>query len=249
MGAGAWTPAQGSAYNKLALNYFYSDRYFGPTPTGFEDFTNLNLTYYGEYGLLDALTVFGSIPLQRLTQTQNGRTIDTYGVGDTDLGLRYRVLAEPFVLSGQFIFKMPYFYDANDSLPLGNGQEDFDFRVLAGKSFGLFGYGGVEAAYRYRVGPPADEFRYLVEYGLDVTAALYGRIKLDGIAGLNNGEDSVDVSGNPTLANQFDLGKLEFTGGYKLTDRWWTEFTVTPNLYGSNTLRGVNFQFAAVYVF
>lgn len=72
--AGAWTPAQGSAYNKLALNLFYGGSSFGRTPSGFQRFTDLDLTYYGEYGLRDDLALLGSLPLKSLTQTQDGHT-------------------------------------------------------------------------------------------------------------------------------------------------------------------------------
>jgi len=245
--AGAWTPPQGDSYNKLAFNFFYADSTFGPSAPGFQYFSNVNLTYYGEYGLLDDLTLFGSLPLARIAQRQNQLTTDTWGVGDVELGTRYRLLLEPLVVSGQFIYKFPYLYDADDSLPLGNGQNDFDFRALFGKSLGRFGYAGLELGYRLRLGAPSDEFRYLVEYGIEPLDQFYLRTKLDGILGLNNGDPTRDSSGNPTLANQFDLGKVEFTAGYEVVEHWFLEFTATPNLYGSNTLRGGNLQFAVIY--
>ncbi len=246
---GAWTPEQGSAYHKLAANYYYGDSMFGRTPAGFDEFTNLNLTYYGEYGLLDSLTLYGSLPVARVTRTDFDDEVDNWGVGDVDLGVRYRWLPEPVVVSTAFLVKLPYFYDEDDRLPLGNGQEDFEFRLLLGRSLGSLGYFGVEGAYRYRREDPSDEFRYLIEYGIDVTETLYLRTKLDGIQSLANGDEVSGSPGNPTLANEFDLGKMEFTAGCRFADHWSGELTFTPDLYGRNTLRGYNFQLAVVFAY
>jgi hypothetical protein len=250
--AGAWTPSEGSAYQKFALNYFDSSESFDRAQdraNGFKSFTDWNLTYYGEYGLLDKLALFGSLPVKRISQKDNNGRSTTYGVGDTDVGLRYRILADPLVLSTQFLFKIPYFYEKSARLPLGNGQEDFEGRLLVGKSLGRFGYLGFEAGYRFRRSGPSDEFRYLAEYGFNATRDLYFRSKLDGILSLKNGDTESNAFGNPQLRNDFDLGKLELTAGYALTKSWAGEFTFAPNLYGRNTLKGYNLAWAAVYQF
>lgn len=248
--AGAWTAPKGGAYNKFAVNFFDSSSFFGPDQVGFEEFTDQNFTYYGEYGLEDDLTLFASIPIKRLTRTDFGIEVSEEGVGDVDLGLRYNFYNKEFVFSGQFLFKAPYLYDSDAALPLGNGQEDYEFRLLFGKSLGKLGYFGAEAGYRFRAGDPVDEFRYLIEYGFDLTDEVYLRAKLDGT--LNAGSDANLVntqSANPALPLAFDLGKLETTAGWKFQDNLAGEFTLTSNLYGDNTLTGTNFQFALVYSF
>jgi protein XagA len=251
--AGAWTPDAGSAYQKLAFNFFRSDASFSAGQDrrqGFKEFTNTNLTYYLEYGIRDGLAFFGSLPAERLTQRTKGRNeVETFGFGDVDLGLRYRLWNRGVVFSTQFLFKAPYLYDRGNRLPLGNGQEDLEGRLLLGRSLGRLGYFGLEGGYRYRRGAPSDEFRYLVEYGFNATDRVYLRAKRDSISAIGNGEKVDGGRGNPQLRNEFDLGKLELTAGYGFTKIWFGEFTFTPNLYGRNTLRGENFQLAVVRVF
>lgn len=69
--AGAWTQAKGSAYNRLAVNYTVITEQFdasgnrvGLANSG--KFTEWNITYYGEGGLTDRLTIVGSLPLKFL---------------------------------------------------------------------------------------------------------------------------------------------------------------------------------------
>ena len=248
--AGAWTAKKGSAYNKFAINTFDSSALFGRQEEGFDEFTDLNFTYYGEYGLADDLTLFGSAALKRITRTDFGNQVTNEGVGDVDLGLRYNFYNDDFVFSGQFLFKAPYLYDQDADLPLGNGQEDFEFRLLFGKTLGKLGYFGAEAGYRIRLDAPVDEFRYLIEYGFDVTDNIYLRAKLDGTLNAQSGDNLIDTtSANPALPLAFDLGKLEATAGWKINESFVGEFTVTSNIYGDNALRGTNFQFAVVYSF
>ena len=108
------------------------------------------------------------------------------------------------------------------------------------------GYCNFEIGYRWRFDNPSDELRYLAEFGMDFTKALYGRVKLDGIYSMNNGS-KFDSSGNPTITNNFNLGKLDMTVGYKISKRWGLEAEYTPGIYGKNTAAGATYSFALVY--
>jgi len=248
--AGAWTAKKGAVYAKGAVNYFSTRSRFGDDNVGgFERFRDVNFTYYTEYGIEDNLTFFASAAVKDLRNTANGQTTDNFGVGDVDLGLRYNFFNEPFVFSVQGLFKAPFLYDEDADLPLGNGQIDVEGRALIGKSLGELGYFGLEAGYRFRAEDPVDEFRYLIEYGVDLTNSTYFRTKLDGTIGLGDVDNTeIDIANlaNPSLPLAFDLGKLEYTLGYKVNKRWSVEVTGTTNLYGNNTLSGTNIQFAIV---
>ncbi len=249
--AGPWTLEAGRTYNKPAINFFSGDSSFGPDQEGFENFEDLNFTYYNETGITDNLSFIASIPIKDISRTDRNAagvavTNSTSGVGDIDVGLRYNLSKGPFVVAVQGLFKAPYAYDSDDSLPLGNGQEDFEGRFQLGRGFGKAGYFVAEAGYRFRSGAPSDEFRYLLEYGIDVGKSVYLRSKLDGILSINNDTPQAQANGNPTLPLAFDLAKLELTAGYKFNKTWAIEFTGTPNLYGDNTLTGTNFQLALI---
>ena len=254
--AGAWTAKKGDTYLKGALNYFETSNRFGPED-GFENFRNSNFNVYLEYGVQDNLTFFATGSLSDLENQSDGVETSGTGVGDIDVGLRYRLIDGPVIVSVQGLFKAPYLYDEDSELPLGNGQEDFEGKVLFGKSFGAYGYGGLELGYRFRTDDPVDEFRFLIEYGFDLNDRTYLRTKLDSIiAAQSSGVDTglggaitPEVALNPQLPLEFDLGRLEYTAGYKFTDRIAGEITGTTAVYGDNTLKGTNIQVALVATF
>ena len=253
--AGAWVPEPGKGYHKVASNFFRATDFFG-SGSNVEEFTNTNLNYYGEYGLAPRLAVFGTLAFTRLTQTAGGRRTDYVGLGDLDLGIRYGLLTEPFVLSTSLLWKSPYFYDDDVALPPGNGQNDLEFRLLAGKSLGRWGYLGVENAYRFRFEEPSDEYRFLFEYGASLSDQLYVRTKLDLITSIQNGDPIDQGVGNPSLNPEFDLGRLELTAGWNFRPpegetpwgRFGVEATYTRDLYGDQTLRGDTVQLGVTFV-
>lgn len=250
--AGAWVPEKGSGYHKLGSNYFEADDFFG-TNEGFEEFTSRSLVYYGEVGIFENAGLFWSLPFQDISQTIDGQESTFSGLSDVEVGFRYQWKADPYVLSTAITFKAPYFYDEDELLPPGNGQEDVEVRVLFGKSLGRFGYFGLEGGYRFRTSDPSDEIRYLIEYGFGVGENFYFRTKLDGIQSARNASGGSPIN-NFAVTPEFNLGRLELTTGWNFgpsrdrkKGRWGAEFTWTNDLYGEDTLQGNTFQLGIVY--
>lgn len=259
--AGAWTSPKYAFYDKVAFNYYYADHSFdaddnkGATPLNGK-FTDHNVSNYLDFGLTDDITLINAISFKwlenetDLTAPGSGR-METrgHGLGDVDLGVRYKILDRPAgIVSTQLLMKIPGPYGRNDPLPLGNGQFDAEARLLYGRSLypTIPGYANLEIGYRFRADAPSDELRYLVEFGVDITRTLYARAKLDGILSMNNGSAS-DGSGNPTTTNNFDLGKLDLTVGYKITPSLGAEISYVPELYGRNTAAGATYSVAIFY--
>jgi len=250
--AGAWTAKQGAYYEKLAVNYYYSHETFDTTgnragtPNNGK-FTDKNVSNYFEYGLFDNLTAISSLSYKWLENEDNSNRTTGTGLGDVDLGLRYKLLDSDKIgiVSSQLLVKIPGAYSKNDALPLGNGQYDTELRLLYGRSLYplIPGYGNVEIGYRWRAEDPSDEIRYLIEFGVDVTKTIYTRAKLDGTMSVDNGK-KLDGSGNPTTTNNFDLGKLDLTVGYKVAPNWGIEASYVPALYGQNTAAGATYSLA-----
>jgi protein XagA len=253
--AGAWTAGKNTFYEKFAFNYYYSHESFdssgqrGATANGGK-FTDYDLSNYLEYGLRDDLTLITSLTYKWLENDNNSADSRGYGLGDVDLGLRYKLLDQEKIgiISTQLLVKIPGPYSTTDPLPLGNGQFDTEFRLLYGRSLYHWfpGYANLEIGYRLRAGDPSDELRYLVEVGADLTTKLFARLKLDGTYSMNKGS-STDSNGNPTATNNFDLGKLDLTVGYKLTPTWGIEVSYRPDIYGQNTAAGANYSLALFY--
>ena len=258
--AGAWVPNEGEGYSKIGVSTYEADESFGSNSSG-SKFEGQNTSYYGEYGLGNDFAIFGTLLYQDLEQRDElGAFTTSKGFGDTELGIRYQWFSDTYVLSSSWLFKTPALYDKDDELPRGNGQEDYEFKMLFGKSLNNYGYLGAELGYRLRTDEPSDEIRYLLEYGISASDNLYFRTKLDGIKSAKNA-DKVSVSSGGASSNisatpEYDLGKLELTAGWQFGKprprsevRWGIEFTYNRDLYGSNTLKGDGMQVGITAVF
>lgn len=255
--AGAWTSNKGEAYNKLGFNYYYTDKIYNgdgdsenfPLNGEYKDY---NLQYYVEYGLTSDLTLISSFYYKYLEKEDDYMESTIWGFSDVDLGLKSKLMGGRMgVLSAQGLIKIPGLYDENDPIPLGNGQYDFEIRLLYGLSLipRFPGYINTEVGYRFRAEDPADEWRYLFEFGMNLGPKAYARVKLDGIMGAENGENTSIIEGNPTLTNNFDLGKLDMALGYKLSGKWSTEIGFVPEIYGENTSAGATYSLSLIYMF
>ena len=259
--SGAWTPEKGKTYLKISANSFTSfANYdtngdivdpFAELPDQFSRFTDDNLFVYFETGLRDNLALYGSATykeIEQLSALSFGEVgVDNSGLGDVELGLRYRLTEGPDIWSVALLAKLPYLYDEDEFFALGNGQEDIELRGLYGRSLGKGFYMGLEAGYRLRLDDPSDEIRYLAELGWSFRQ-FYVRAKLDGIDAIDSFEP-VPPGGNPLLNPQYDLTSLETTGGYAINDTWHLEYTYTDTLSGKNTAEGYNTQVALVLTF
>jgi hypothetical protein len=252
--AGAWTQEKGRIYSRLAGSYYDTDAQYD-TEGREEDipfhgrYKELNLTEYAEYGVTSRLTAIGSVVVKRLQLENDLRITRSSGFGDIDLALRFK-LAEGSagVASVQGLVKIPSGYESDPievPLPLGNGEFEYDAHLLYGRSLWplLPGYCGAEVGYRWRAGDPEDEFRYLVEVGSDLGRHLYVRSKLDGVKGTKSGA-AIDINGNPTIRNAYDLGTLDMTLGGRLGTHWFLEAGFAPSLYGRTTTAGSRWSLA-----
>lgn len=252
--AGAWTPSKGKIYNRLSSNYYLAKSEFDNDGDRRDfphngEFRDLYLNNYVEYGITDAITLINSLYFKTIKKHDDIVEQKTWGIGDIDVGGKFRIAERPWgILSSQALFKIPGPYDDDDELPLGNGQIDFEVRLLYGVSLypRVPGYCNVEIGYRWRFDDPSDEVRYLIEFGMDFTKELYGRVKLDGLYSMDNGKHR-DDSGNPTIANNFDVGKLDMALGVKFQKGWGMELGFMPQIYGQNTSSGNTYTLALTY--
>jgi hypothetical protein len=162
-----------------------------------------------EYGLSKNLTLVSNLVYKHLQYEDDTVDSKTYGVGEIELATRYCLWRNGgSAFSVQGLVKIPEAYDEDKIVALGNGQYDFEIRLLFGQSLYpvIPGYVSFESGYRFRCEAPADEFRYLVEMGVDITPKLYGRVKLDGILGIGNEDRMTDRMGNPNSQVDRRLG-------------------------------------------
>jgi len=228
-----WTQAKGHAYNQLTLSYYKTtskmtsiEKY--PEVEGDaksnkvksthsriyknqeEEFTQTQLSYYGEYGLKDDLTAVlsGGWAYVRSNDILN-YTEDkdsTRGVGDIIFGLRQKlsdnVAGGP--LSVEVDFKIPEAYEYENPFEvqnLGDGQYDAVVKLLYGKGFSK-GYAVFSAGYKYRFEndqlgefyfKPSDQFLVSLSGGYNAAPWLSIRGKIDWNRTVGNAEISDHV--------------------------------------------------------
>jgi protein XagA len=251
--AGAWTQKSGECYYQFTVNAYFTDKNFDEDAKRDDfpadgDFRDINANWYLEYGLMDRLTVLTSLYYKYVEYEDDFIESKTYGVPDVDLGARYQLSdTEIGIFSFQGLVKIPETYDEDDNVPLGNGQTDLEVRLLYGKSLypSIPAYTNLEIGYRWRFEEPSDEFRYLVELGIDLPKDFYGRVKLDGIMSMDNADSQSVEGNNPSIVNAFDLGKLDLVCGYRMSSSWAVELGVRPHIYGKNTSAGTNISLGA----
>lgn len=200
-----WTQAKGHSYNQLTFSYYKTvDKYttieryplegdakgenagkVKETDSPIyrepqEKFTSTNITYYGEFGLHDDLTLIFSVPFASIKSNDiyaYGSNESVTGVGDIIVGLRQKIsnnIGGNIIMSVQGDIKIPEAYDYGDPMleqSLGEGQYDATFKLKFGRGFN-WGYSVLDIGYKWRgendehdplTFKPSDQF--LVSFG------------------------------------------------------------------------------------
>lgn len=208
----AWTQPKGHSYNQLTFSYYSTDKKFttieheegevpgevgaitNPNGSNHQEpqakFTSHKVTYYGEFGITDKLTVFTSVPIDWQTSDDTIKYAERSGpsgVGDINVGLRHSLVGNLFntgmLMSVQGEVKIPEAYDYGyplSHLSLGDGQYDATIALLFGKGFNK-GYGWANIGYKFRFEndefdpmtfDPADQLKVSFGGGYPVTSWL-----------------------------------------------------------------------------
>ena len=138
--AGAWTVPKNRWFTEYFYRYFQAKKDFNerrdstrkPTNGFFSDIRN-ELKF--EYGLTDSWNLLASLPYQSSHYRDDNVDLLNTGVGDIYVRTKYRLLQQPIVTSVQFSGKIPSAYDPNVSPGLGDGQVDFESRLLLSRAF------------------------------------------------------------------------------------------------------------------
>ena len=173
----AWTQAKGHSYHQLTFSHYktikkfttlgYDSDQLGGTVNDLdepshiipsEEFTSTKVSYYGEYGLTDKVTVIasGGWDFQKTNDVMRySDEAGPSGIGDIILGVRHKLsdnLGAGVLSSVQVDLKIPEAYDYNDAITyqsLGDGQYDLTGKLLFGRGFN-WGYTVLSAGYKYR---------------------------------------------------------------------------------------------------
>lgn len=198
--AGGWTQPQGKGYFKLSQQIVRADSLFLATgmKTGIPTVSGNTTSLYGEFGLLDRVTLVAYMPFYSNFSVDEEGFDSTSGVGDWDVGVRIGILTDgPTVVSLQALAGLPL-GDSGQNFDLWTGDGEFNqlFSIQAGHSlYPVPGYLKAEIGYNNREGDDdpvddySDELRYSLEAGYTVAERLGISVWLRGVEVLGRADD------------------------------------------------------------
>ena len=246
--ADAWT--QPAGHGQIIWNMTFTQISHGFNSAGnitpFGDggrFRKLEMNPYFEYGLNAATTLVVNAFLPALQYSNNYGSNRSFGLGDVTAGVRRRLTSpdSTTVVSAEFTFLFPTYATDRNPAP-GNHQVDLEGRLMAGHGFQVarhHGFLSFGAAYRYRDGPPADQFRSDATWGLDLSGRFMVMAQYFGITGMRNGGASGAIAiNNPNLLSDFDLYKGQLSLVARVTRNTHIQCGWSDAFAGRNTGHG-----------
>jgi hypothetical protein len=218
-------------------------------------YTELGAALYVEYGLLDALTLLGSLPLKHVDQDAEGVTGagdlhgETFGFGDAHLGARVPLRRGRWAAAVEPDLKIPLRGDpgAGTSDPaLGTGFADFGAALSIGVGLPrVHGYAQGSVGYRIRGGRTAEETYWDLEIGLEPAQPLRVRFRYDGVdpRGAENGSTTAPAIGAPVpSAGEQDFHRLAPTLAVSLGGLHELSVTWRRVMGGRSTVRSSEWE-------
>ena len=210
-------------------------------------FQQVGLNPYLELGLSHRCTLVVNAFLPALKYTNIYSSQSSFGLGNIEVGLERRLNSpeSPWAISGEITVAFPA-YSAKRNPPPGNHQEDLEARILVGRGATKLHrhvFWDAEAAYRYRSGSPADQFRNDLTAGIYVIHRLMVMGQCFGITSLRNGTP-INLITNPNAQSDFDLYKGQLSLVTSITRRVRFQVGWNDTFAGRNTGLGQTFILA-----
>lgn len=256
--AGAWTEPQGGAYVRFAgagidtRDRFDSEgnrvAYDDGGAAGPVRYRDRELRLYAEYGLRDAVTLYGSATYKSVRTEQGTASSENVGVSDLGIAARVRVRGggAPIALAVEAL--VPSGYSTTGSPTLGSGEAQITLRGLWGVGLGR-AYATGDAGFTYRAGRYRNELVYSGEAGSRLMGPAYARVVARGVRAF--GEPSGRPQGavfDPGLTSPRSL-ELAATAGVDLGGGVSLEGGLTHALSGRDSLAGNSLELALVMAF
>ena len=252
--AGAWSQQKGHYYAKFSGIFYSADEVYNDMgkrqSMGAEDdeFTGKQGFLYLEYGLMDRLTLIGQASGGRLASTNRLVRQRTRGIGDVDIGVKYQLTDGPIVLSPFVTLKVPTGYHEDYAPPLGTGEVDLEFRLLAAKSlYPLPLYIGVESGYRIRGGPYSNQIPYFVEVGGTPHKSVFVKGYVEGKDTRVASVEDLGLVGGSVTVSEGDFAKMGINGAYNVTGPLWIDLLLERAFRGENIGAGASWGLGISY--
>lgn len=198
--AGGWTQPKGKGYFKLSQQIVRAESLNHSSGTKIEipRVSGNTTSLYGEFGLIDRVTLVGYMPFYTSYSIDAEGFDSTSGVGDWDVGVRIGILTGgPTVVSLQALAGLPL-GDSGQGVILWTGDGEFNqhFSLQVGHSlYPVPAYLKGEIGYNNRKSSdvPADnyanELRYSLQAGYTIAERVGIALSLRGVQALDRADD------------------------------------------------------------
>lgn len=204
-----WNRNKGSFYTQVSYVYFSSTNFYNLAGDQLSTnrFEQQGLNFYGEYGLLDRLTLVASMPLIRANRFET--TERAIGIGDLQIQAKYSLLQGKFPLA---VIVAPEFPTApgdnfasnklipQDRINLPTGDGEFNVWTFLAASHSFYPlpiYASVYGGYNFRTGYKGKNFSNQMSFGLEAGYTFKEKITLK--ASIR----AFDTQGNQLLSGDF----------------------------------------------
>jgi protein XagA len=205
--AQAWTKAKGSGFYKIDYSRISADSVFDGSrkvvksrPT-----TNNVVSFYGEYGITNKLTLIGYVPLLVANNSPEAKSalgivlpsVNETNFGDVDLGFRYQLYNKNSIsVSANVFLGLPTGNSKQiNGLWTGDGEFNQMVKIAAGTGRKKW-WTQAAIGFNNRTNNYSDEFRYDFEFGYKFfNDRLLTMLKINGIESLSNGTAKENPAG------------------------------------------------------
>lgn len=254
--AGAWAQEDRGLYVQLSVAGEVAGEQYKETGETFQllseddegDFRSLGSFLYAEFGVLPSLTMVAATAYRHVELDSVQVRSTARGFGDFQLGARYQFLDEPLVMSAFVGAKYPTGYTPDPpelrSATLGNGVQEYEGRLLVGKSFYPAPvYVSGEVGFRMRGARPTangdrldypPEIPYFLEIGYGPTDWIWLRGVVDGVWGTGDPVAIEGVSLTPLTQRYTKVGPSVI---FSFLDNYQLQLNYTYTVLGVNALK------------
>lgn len=243
-----WTKKAGSGYYAVDYRFLSSTKYHDSNGdnieiTGIKDFA-FNL--YSEYGITNELTLNVNFPFYKVLDREDDDCSeckeDNSGVGDLDIGFRYKLKSiGKTSIATSLLFGIPInsddLYGNGKKLALGDGEFNQVIGIGVGHSlYPLPAYlsGGIK--FNNRNEGYSDQIRVGVEGGYKFHKKLLLNLRLSYLKSLKNGDKKVFDNLIPIHANDQEFSSVKIGGFYNFYKNYGLATTAVFGLSAKNIL-------------
>ncbi|KAA3599278.1 MAG: hypothetical protein DWQ06_10185 [Calditrichaeota bacterium] len=265
--AGAWTQGEGKYYQKFSLNILETDKEYGLEgdkqgyASAFEaqngKFSDSNIGFYIEYGFTEKLTLISSLSAKRLNSKFEvgvnqivSESITTTGLSDWVVGARFRILKlDPIVASIQNDVTLPFLYDKNDALALGNGNYANHSKIQLGASlYPLPVY--LTGDFGYKIYSGSDMNNEMI-YGFEIGFSYQNLLFKNSLDGIQNSKDISSMGSNSSgiVTSSGNQNSLKWSSGliFEFKENMQLNLDFSRTLRGENTLAYNSFSLGIAF--